>query len=79
MPCGTLLVYLADHLVYSYLVNLSTKTTFISLTILSTRTLFTRTLFTCQLQKLFAKDFGSDADEGAAFGNGDGVVVGHAP
>lgn len=62
---------------------------FISLTILSTRTLstrtlstctlFARTLFTCQLQKLFAKDFGPDADESAAFGNGDGVVVGHAP
>ena len=30
-------------------------------------------------QKLPAEDFGADADKGAAFGNGDGVVVGHAP
>ena len=28
---------------------------------------------------LFAKDFGTDADKGAALGNGDGVIVGHAP
>ena len=35
--------------------------------------------FVIAMPLICAKDFRPDADKGAALGNGDGVIVGHAP